>query len=194
MKTVWRSTLVTVLTPLLLIGCETISEDACLAGSWEDVGFSDGERGASRSRLADIAEECVKYGVAPDRAAYLRGLELGLERFCVPRNGFNSGRSGASPNAECVAGNYLSYLDAHADGYDIHLTEEERDRLIDRWQDRRKAYDNVEGRLLDTEMDAKERRRLERKSDRLSREMDDLRIDIRAMEQLNGLDRWSPPD
>lgn len=178
---------------LTLTGCETISEDACLAGSWEDIGFKDGEAGRSRSRLANITETCAEYGVVPDRRAYLQGLEMGLERYCGPTNGFNAGREGNTPNAECEAGGFDRYMSAYIDGNAVYEIERARNDLVSQWEDRQTAYLNVTARLDAEEMTAKERRRLERKAARLANEMDDLRIDIRAMERLHDLPRWTAP-
>lgn len=174
-------------------GCQTISEEACLSGSWEDIGFKDGEAGRSRSRLADISERCAKFNVTPDRDAYIRGLELGLQRYCGPNTGYEHGRDGQSPNAECEAGGFDDYLDGFEEGAVVHQLERERDALVSQWTDRRDAYQNVTNRLESDELTAKERRRLEKKAARLANTMDDLRVDIRVLEQLNGLSRWTPP-
>ena len=190
---IWFSAVICLAAGAALMGCETISEEACLAGSWEDVGFKDGEAGQSRSRLVDIFETCVGYGVVPDRRAYLRGLELGLERYCGPTNGFNTGREGNTPNAECESGGFGRYMDAYADGYAVYEIARARDDLINQWEDRQSAYLNVTARLDADELPAKERRRLEKKAARLANQMDDLRIDIRAMERLHDLPRWTPP-
>jgi hypothetical protein len=176
-----------------LTACQTISEESCLSGSWEDIGFKDGEAGRSRSRLADIAETCAEYNVVPDRTAYIRGLEMGLRRYCGSYNGFEAGRDGHAPNAECEAGGFFDYLDAHAEGYAVYEIERERDQIVSRWKDRDKAYRNVVARLDNDDLDAKERNRLEKKADRLLRQMDNLRIDIRALERLHDLPRWRPP-
>lgn len=176
-----------------LSGCETISEEACLAGSWEDIGFKDGEAGRSRSRLADIAETCAEFGVTPDRQTYFSGYELGLDRYCGPRTGYDAGRQGLDPHNECELGGYADYMDAYSDGYVVYQIERDRDALVSRWNDRRDAFLNVSERLLADDLPAKERRRLEKKAARLSNQMDDLRIDIRAMEQLHDLPRWTPP-
>lgn len=173
-------------------GCQTISEESCMSGNWEDIGFRDGEQGRSRSRLVDIAETCGEYGVSPDREAYIRGLELGLKRYCGPSTGFSHGRSGQSPNAECEVGGFPDYLDAYSEGLYVHEMEEERDDLVDRWEEQQDHLMNVAQRLEDDTLDAKERRRLERKYDRLKRDMEDLRIDIRALERLHDLSRWEP--
>lgn len=177
-----------------LTGCETISEDACLAGSWEDIGFKDGEAGRSRTRLADIAETCAEYGVTPDRVLYLSGFELGVERYCSPRNGFEAGRNGSAPNAECEAGGFATYLDAYDDGLAVHRIQNERDDLVHQWEDDRDALINVTTRLEATDLPDSERRRLDKKAARLANRMDDLRIDIRALERLHDIPRWSPPD
>ncbi|MEL6687002.1 MAG: DUF2799 domain-containing protein, partial [Pseudomonadota bacterium] len=163
-----------------------------LAGNWEDIGFRDGERGGSRSRLVKIAETCGEVGVSPDRTAYVRGLEMGLKRYCGWSNGFSHGRHGNSPNAECEIGGFSTYLDAYAEGLIIHEIEEERDHLVDRWRDRSQHLMNVSQRLDSQGLDDKERRRLERKYDRLNRQMENLRIEIRTLERLHDLPRWTP--
>ncbi|GLQ19153.1 DUF2799 domain-containing protein [Algimonas porphyrae] len=183
----------------VLSSCATISEEACRAGSWQDIGFEDGEKGRSRSRLANIAETCAKYNVVPDRVAYIRGLEEGLVRYCTPDTGYSSGRNGQPPNAECEAGAYSDYLDAHADGVLVYQLYAERDSLVDRWQNRRDKYLDVRSRLDAVDPDgeglsAKERRRLESWAARLDHEMDDIRIEIRAFERIHDLDRWTIPN
>jgi len=176
-----------------LTGCHTISEEACLSGSWEDIGFKDGEAGRSRSRLADISERCAKFNVTPVRTDYLRGFDLGLQRYCSATNGYTDGRDGQRPNAECEAGGFIDYLDGFADGNEIYQLEAERDVLVSRWDDYRDDYLNVTARLDSDELSTKERRRLEKKATRIAYQMDEVRIDIRAMEQLHGLPRWNPP-
>lgn len=199
MKTTIFSTLILSLGVLSLSGCATISEEACQSGSWQDIGFQDGEKGRSRSRLADISKTCAKYGVTPDRTAYIRGLEDGLRRYCTPDNGFTAGRNGNSPNYECEAGAYSDYLDAHADGLVVYDLYAERDSLVSRWHDRRDTYVDVTGRLDAVpedgqELSAPERRRLERRAILLEDEMDDIRIEIRALERVHNLDRWDAPE
>lgn len=173
-------------------GCQTISEESCLSGSWEDIGFKDGEAGRSRSRLAKISEQCAKFNVTPDRIAYIRGLEFGLQRFCGANTGYDHGRSGQSPNAECQAGKFNDYLDGYASGNRDYQLEVERDNLVSRWADQRKTYLNVTRRLDLEDLEPKERRRLERRAARLANDMENLRIDIRVMEELHGLPRWTP--
>ncbi len=175
-----------------LASCATISEEACLAGDWESIGFKDGENGKSRARLADISQTCGKYNVIPDRTAYLRGLEEGLTRYCTPQRGYDHGRDGRGVNNECTVRGFGDYIDAHAEGFVVYEIEQDYHALIARWEETDKARRNVEGRLLDETLEPKERKRLEKKQRRLERRAENVRIDIRAMERLHGFGRWYP--
>ena len=170
-------------------GCATMSEAACVAGDWEGQGFKDGTNGHSRARLADIAESCGKYRIRPDRAAYLRGLEAGLERHCTPGTGYRRGRDGHGLNNECSVRGFHDYVDAHAVGYAEYRIDTEYRGLIRRWEETDVALRNVTLRLQADDLPASERERLRKKRRRLSRRADSLRIDIRAMERLHDFAR-----
>ena len=88
---------------LALSSCATISEDECLAGGWEDIGFRDGENGKSQARLADYNTTCSKFSVSPDRSAYLRGYDQGLQLYCSYDRGFGRGSEGNSVQSKCQA-------------------------------------------------------------------------------------------
>lgn len=189
-----KSVLITSLcTSLLTLGaCQTISEDACRAGNWEDIGFNDGSQGRSRSRLAAIGEECAKYGIQPDHSAYIAGLEAGLRRFCTPDQGFRDGENGNRANEECSALGFDTYLDGHADGYDIYVVRRDYSDLQERWTD-------IEARILETEaeldrpdLDRSERRDVRAKLRELENERDDIRSDIRQIEREYDWPRWRP--
>lgn len=88
---------------LAMSSCATISEEECLAGGWEDIGFRDGENGMSQARLADYNSTCSKFSVSPDRSAYLRGYDQGLQLYCDYDRGFSRGSEGNSAQARCEA-------------------------------------------------------------------------------------------
>ena len=98
---------------LAMSSCATISEEECLAGGWEDIGFRDGENGKSQARLADYNATCSKFSVEPDRTAYLRGYDQGLQLYCNYDRGFSRGSDGNSAQARCEAfpesGYFLGY-------------------------------------------------------------------------------------
>ncbi|WP_418152894.1 DUF2799 domain-containing protein [Litorimonas sp. RW-G-Af-16] len=81
---------------LALSSCATISEDECIAGSWQDIGYNDGRAGNSRGRFADIASTCAKYDVIPNRNAYMSGYDSGLPLYCTFDNGISRGESGGT--------------------------------------------------------------------------------------------------
>lgn len=177
---------------LSLSSCQTISEDACRAGNWEDLGFKDGSQGRNRSRLASIGEDCAKYGIQPDRVAYISGLEEGLERYCTPDQGFRDGSNGGKPNSECSSLGYTAYLDGHDDGYADFLVRRDYADLQSRWTE-------IELRILEieTELDQPDLSRSDRRSIRarlrdLENVRDDIRVEVRQIERDYDWPRWRP--
>ena len=189
MKTLFLSALLTA-GLASLSACATISEDACVAGDWEGIGFTDGTQGRSRARLADISKTCAKYNITPDRSAYLRGLEEGLQRHCTPENGFRRGRQGDGVNNECTVRGFADYADAHAAGFTEYRIERDYRGLIADWTETDEALRDVALRLDDETLTETERARLAKTHRRLLRRADSLRIDIRAMERIHGFPRW----
>jgi hypothetical protein len=86
--------LIPALAMLLLNGCASISKNECLSANWEDVGIRDGANGQPEEYLIRHSTACAKVGVTPDRSAWLKGRERGLERFCVPQRAYRIGESG----------------------------------------------------------------------------------------------------
>lgn len=169
-----------------LSGCATVSEETCIAGSWEALGYKDGRSGTSRGHFADIAETCAKYGIAPNATQYRIGYDQGLPLYCSYDKGFSTGDNGNSPKQECLAIGADNYVDGHRDGYEVFVVRSEYEDLIEDYKDVLKALDNVSERLLDETLPAEERKRLRKKRKRLDRDLDDARIDVRAFERIEG--------
>jgi hypothetical protein len=77
-----------------LTGCASISKSECLSANWEDVGIRDGADGRAEEYLIQHSKSCARVAVVPDRGAWLKGREQGLERFCVPYRVFQIGEYG----------------------------------------------------------------------------------------------------
>ena len=92
---------VVVLAVLVSAGCVSISEQECLAGDWESIGYRDGAEGHDRTRVLKHADACGKFDVVPDRQAYLAGWEAGLHVYCTPRKGYELGERGRTLNEVC---------------------------------------------------------------------------------------------
>jgi hypothetical protein len=107
-------------TALLLSGCATMSQEACLQGDWAGVGYKDGAKGYPQSRIDDHAKACAKAGVTPDAALYFPARANGLKLYCTPANGFRQGREGSTYAGVCPEGSEPDFLDAYADGQLVH--------------------------------------------------------------------------
>ena len=59
----------------LVAGCSTISEESCIEGSWESLGYEEGRGGASRGHFTKISETCAKYGIAANATDYWIGYD-----------------------------------------------------------------------------------------------------------------------
>lgn len=179
---------------ILLDGCASISEDACLAGSWSDIGYKDGAKGKSRGKLADYAETCGKYGVTPDRTAYLTAYESGLDSYCTFDQGFSLGENGSEFNQVCSTRTVSGFAEGYDDGRALYEIRKEHRNLKSEIENRVESLTEVKRRLSDEEMDDDERDRLNKKRRRLRKQIEDLRIDIRAHERLYDLPRFQMPE
>ena len=75
-------------------GCASLSKSECMNASWEDIGIRDGANGRPEEYLIEHSKACSKVSVSPDRTAWLKGREQGLERFCTPYRAYQAGENG----------------------------------------------------------------------------------------------------
>lgn len=85
-------------------GCASISKSECLSANWEDVGIRDGANGRAEEYLIEHSKACAKVSVTPDRNAWLKGREQGLERFCTPYRAYSIGEYGGAFDAGICRG------------------------------------------------------------------------------------------
>ncbi|MFK7895153.1 MAG: DUF2799 domain-containing protein [Myxococcota bacterium] len=99
------SALIAVIPLVAVMGCAgrtpEISETQCKIGDWETLGERDGALGVRSSKLLELQETCIEYGVKPDRATYMAGWERGVRDYCSPSNAFAVGESGRRHNNVC---------------------------------------------------------------------------------------------
>lgn len=183
-----------------LSGCASISESECISGSWSDIGYKDGVKGKARDKLTDYAKTCAKYGVQPNRDAYLKAFENGLVKYCTYEQGYELGENGNTYNQVCSGNNATGFSQGYDEGRAVYEIYREHKRLIREYDDTLEALVNVRGRLAGDIVDkdddenvialsAKERKRLVKKQYRLEGELDDLRQDVRDFEYDNNLPR-----
>jgi len=116
---------------LLLAGCETVSQEQCVAGDWEALGRADAASGHDISRFEQIAKDCGRHGVTPDAAIYQKGWNQGVQIYCTPLNGFNLGRQGKSLSNICPPQVATDFQWSHSLGRQI-WTAEDRVRTLER--------------------------------------------------------------
>ncbi len=177
------------LASLAMSGCATISEDECITGSWSDIGYKDGVNGGARGKLADYAKTCAKYGVTPDRAAYLTAFDQGLVKYCTYEQGFERGENGSSFNQVCADDPQSGFAQGYDEGRIVYEIYAEHKSLIENYDDTLEALVEVRRRLAEDEETPEERKRLTKKQYRLEGELEDIRIDVRAHERVNNLPR-----
>ena len=102
---------------VMLAGCDTMTVAECKVADWGRVGFADGARGESESRLAAHTESCAQAGVTPHAQAYRQGWDAGILRFCTAASGWHEGVQGASGKETVCRGQpgyeaFARYLDA----------------------------------------------------------------------------------
>ena len=184
-----RKSLIFVSFASLMAACSTISEESCIAGSWESLGYEDGRDGESRGHFTKIAETCAKYGISANAAEYRIGYDQGLPLYCSYDKGLKHGESGSSVKTECREISAYPYLDGYDEGRAIYETEQAYDRLLDDYKDIRKDLEEVSRVLHYGVRDKDEKRRLWKKKYRLEDELDESRIEIRAFERIEGWPR-----
>ena len=173
---------------LFITGCASISEEQCLAGNWQELGYKDGSSGASTTRVQKYAEVCTEHGVSVNQDLYLIGYKQGIESYCTDARGFRSGEGGSSFNEACLG--FTEYEQAFSEGYVIYQIKSEYASLINEYNDRLDDFYVIEDKLkIDENLSDKERKRLHLKQERIKRELRGLRYDIRDFENTHGFSR-----
>jgi hypothetical protein len=101
-------------------GCATMSGSECQNADWRTVGYEDGAKGTSASRVGKYREACAKHGISPDLNAYRQGREEGLRQFCRPQNGFRLGERGVGYAGVCPPDAEMDFLAAYEAGKRLH--------------------------------------------------------------------------
>ena len=169
--------LLLLLASLSLAGCKTMTVPECQVADWGRVGFADGARGESESRLASHVESCAQAGVRPNAQAYRQGWDAGVRTFCTAANGWREGVQGNSSRDSVCRGQpgfeaFSRYLGA---GLQLYRTNEQMRYNA--------AQANQLQRLLEDSNKDEEKRRFRQQLRELDREQYRLR-DLLSQQQL----------
>lgn len=160
----------------LLSGCATLSQGECLTANWYQIGRSDGARGFTRARLYEHRQACTEYGVWPNASAYYEGRQLGLKRYCTPRNGFRAGRDGHPYRDVCPLPTEAAFLEEYRKGKAIHEVAEDI-------EDVENSIDSLEARLDDDDTSNDERERIREELRDRFRELSHLNHDMNRIRE-----------
>ncbi len=94
-----------------IAGCASLNESECRTADWHMIGYEDGARGQSTSRIGEHRSACADYGVVPDYLAYKAGHAEGVHEYCTPENGFTLGKGGGHYNRICPGNLEHGFLD-----------------------------------------------------------------------------------
>ncbi|MEJ2045391.1 MAG: DUF2799 domain-containing protein [Reinekea sp.] len=136
---------------VLLSGCATMNKEECLTADWYQVGYEDGARGFSDTRIGNHREACAKHGIAPDFRAYQDGHEEGVIRFCTPRNGFAQGQKGYSYTGICPPSLEDDFLDGYSAGREIYSVKSAISSLSSEQSSNERTIDQLHNKIAAAE-------------------------------------------
>lgn len=112
-----------------LQGCASMSKNECVSADWYAIGYESGVAGQRDTQLSKYRKSCADHGVTPDLARYLEGRDVGLQRYCEPRNGYRLGRAGYGNSGICPQRLAGEFTRAHSAGRELYDTEQNIHRL-----------------------------------------------------------------
>jgi hypothetical protein len=143
----------------LISGCATgLSKEECQTADWHTIGYEDGVRGLSESRITTHRKACAKHGVTLMLNAYRGGWDKGIARYCQPGNGYQQGRSGRQYSGICPETLESDFLQAYRDGRSRYELETDIQRTTKKIVYKRNRLDTIDAAVRDAgiEMIAKD--------------------------------------
>lgn len=136
---------------LLAGSCASLSEEQCLAGDWNGIGYSDGANGYGTGRFGDHVKACEKHGVVPDQATWMTGRVRGLTVYCQPGKGFQVGRTGGGYGGVCPASLEGPFLGGYNDGRLVWDAQQRFDRAQSEINDAERRAGEIETKMREAE-------------------------------------------
>ncbi|MDH4150940.1 MAG: DUF2799 domain-containing protein [Betaproteobacteria bacterium] len=115
---------------LALQGCgsTSMSKNECLTADWYAIGYESGIRGQREAQISQHRKACAEHGITPDLARFLQGRDVGLQRYCEPRNGYRLGRNGTNYDGICPQRLDGEFTSAYRAGRELYDTEQNINR------------------------------------------------------------------
>jgi hypothetical protein len=134
-----------------LAGCAGgLSKQECDVADWRSIGYEDGVKGWSQTRIGEHRKACARHGVALDLDAYRSGWGEGVQRYCQPGNGYHEGRTGRKYAGVCPPDLESAFLNAYHDGRELYGLEAKVRKVAKRLQYDRARLTDIEVAMRDT--------------------------------------------
>jgi len=115
--------------------CASLTQEQCLSGDWQNIGYNDGVRGRLESYVSRHFDACSEVGVTPNVQAWMAGRAQGLPLYCTPSNAYNIGRNGDNLSPVCPASQRYELQRAWDWGQEYYEISEQIDDLEDEEHD-----------------------------------------------------------
>lgn len=99
--------------------CASLNEHECRSGDWRQIGYQDGLRGYSTSRLDEHRQSCAKHGAAGDANAWHIGYVQGQGVYCTAASGYREGRDNRSYGDVCPPEHDARFRPAYEEGREV---------------------------------------------------------------------------
>lgn len=181
------------LLPLALAGCgggATVSQNQCIAGDWQTLGYRDGANGRRSTALLAHQDACGEHGIVPDRQSYMLGWEQGAREYCQVDNAFLVGEQGHHYNNICPEDLRADFVNAYSNGRTLYLAETAVANLESQINYNRARQETVKNEIVSSAaaqfsgtLLPEERLALITRTQRLYEEQQQLEIDLIELEQ-----------
>lgn len=98
-----RSVLALTLTTCITACVPHLNQQQCETMNWNQMGYNDGVAGKYQRDLNGAITDCAKFKVTVDTAAYYKGWNAGVRKFCQPDTAMQLGVNGQVYNNICPA-------------------------------------------------------------------------------------------
>lgn len=120
-----------------LVGCATgMTEDECASADWQTLGERDGSYGETLDRFDERSAHCAKFEIIADLEAYKLGRDRGLETYCTPQSGYDTGRRGDIYQYACPQSSEPAFLAEYEIGRQLYILTKDYDDAV-------AAYENA---------------------------------------------------
>lgn len=180
------------LTLLLAVGfvtaCAHDTVRDCQTVDWYALGHRDGWIGTPVSVFENYRTACREAGIAPDRTAYEKGRQEGLQAYCTDLNGFKVGRGNDVYHYVCPPDLEKTFLSGRARGKRLKGCPAQIYVFDEHLQSLERAMKQREQRLATPAVSAEDRARLMQEIDTLKPNYQQAAGELDAVERRCMLD------